>query len=258
MEIPCLTAAPLAALSGVRHAFFTRAGGVSRGIYAALNCGVGSQDAAEAVSENRRRAAAALGCPGEALTTLYQVHSAEAVTLQAPLPAAERPEADALVTDRPGVLLGVLSADCAPVLFADGEAGVVAAAHAGWKGALSGVTDAALAAMERLGARRERVAAAVGPCIAQASYEVGPEFAATFRAAHADNERYFVAGRGDRLQFDLKGYLAGRLSAAGVGSVAVEPADTQADEARFFSYRRSVHRREGDYGRLLSAIVLEG
>jgi purine-nucleoside/S-methyl-5'-thioadenosine phosphorylase / adenosine deaminase len=223
------------------HGFFGRSGGVSEGIFASLNCGPGSGDAREAVLENRRRAADALA-PRATLLTLYQVHNAEAVVVTAPWDAG--PKADAMATNVPGLALGILTADCAPVLFADAEARVIGAAHAGWKGALAGVTDAAIGAMERLGARRARIAAAIGPCIAQASYEVGPEFAPRFGA--------FVAER----HFDLEGYVAKRLADAGIARVARLSADTYAREADFFSYRRATHRGEKDYGRQLSAIVL--
>lgn len=252
-----ITAASLAGIAGLRHGFFTRQGGVSRGAFAALNCGLGSRDKPEAVRENRRLAMAALGQEEAALATLAQVHSARVITVERPFDPDERPEADALVSRRPGVALGVLAADCAPLLFADPEAGVIGAAHAGWKGALAGVVEATLAAMQALGAEIGRIRAAVGPCIAQASYEVGPEFRDRFLADDPENRRFFVPGRGDRLQFDLKGYLAGRLGRAGLAAVSVEPADTCAEEARFFSYRRACLSGERDYGRLLSAIVLE-
>jgi polyphenol oxidase len=225
----------------VAHGFFGRAGGVSEGIFASLNCGPGSGDAREAVNENRRRATQALS-PGAALLTLYQIHSAEAVAVTEAWETG--PKADAMATNVPGLALGILTADCAPVLFADREAGVIGAAHAGWKGALAGVTDAAIAKMEQLGAKRTRIAAAIGPCIAQASYEVGPEFAPRFGA--------FVADR----HFDLEGYVAKRLADAGLVRVSRLAADTYAREADFFSYRRTTHRRETDYGRQLSAIVL--
>lgn len=251
------TAESLSGLPGLRHAFFTRDGGVSQGIYASLNCGLGSGDAMEAVLENRTRAAAALDRSATELVTLFQIHSADVIQVEEPWPAAERPRADGLVTDRPGVVLGILTADCAPILFADAEARVVGAAHAGWKGALSGVAEATLAAMERLGARRRNIAAAVGPAIGQASYEVGPEFAQAFLAADPANARFFHPGQGDRQHFDLKGYVAARLTAAGVARVSLDPADTQAEEARFFSYRRTTKLGGRDYGRLLSAIVLE-
>ena len=251
------TAAPLAELSGIRHGFFTRAGGVSEGRFASLNCGLGSGDALPAVHENRRRAAAALGEPAEHLVTLFQIHSRDVIAVGEPWPVTERPRADALVTDKPGVVLGVLTADCAPVLFADPEARVVGAAHAGWKGALGGVAEATLDAMERLGADRQRVRAAIGPAIGLKSYEVGPEFPAPFLAQDPANATFFLPGAGDRLLFDLKAYVARRLVLAGVGAVAQDEADTLADEGQFFSYRRTTKRGETDYGRLLSAIVLE-
>ncbi len=252
-----LTATALSTAPKVRHGFFTRSGGVSQGAFAALNCGLGNRDRPEAVRENRRRAMAALGRDYDDLSTLAQVHSAEVVTLEAPIAQEARPEADALVTARRGLVLGILTADCAPLLFADPEAGVIGAAHAGWRGALDGVGEATLAAMEALGAERRRIRAAVGPCIAQASYEVGPEFEARFLAADAENAAYFAPGQGDRLLFDLKGYVADRLARAGLAEVSVEPADTCAEELRFFSYRRATKRGERDYGSLLSAIVLE-
>jgi len=251
------TAAPLAELSGIRHGFFTRQGGVSEGRYASLNCGLGSGDSREAVHENRRRAAETLGQPVESLVTLFQIHSREVIEVGEPWPEGERPRADALVTDRPGVVLGVLTADCAPVLFADPDARVVGAAHAGWKGAVGGVVEATLERMERLGARRGRIRAAIGPAIGQRSYEVGPEFPAPFLAQDPANARFFVAGEGDRRLFDLKGYVAHRLALAGVGSVVRDEADTLADGASFFSYRRTTKEGGSDYGRLLSAIVLE-
>lgn len=242
---------------GVAHGFLGRRGGVSVGAVAGLNVGLGSQDDPAAVAENRRRAAAAV-VPGATLTTLYQVHSAEAVIVDSPWPDADRPHADALVTDRPGLLLGILTADCAPVLFADRAAGVVGAAHAGWKGALGGVTDATLAAMERLGATRDRIVAAIGPCIARASYEVDDGFLATFAAADPANERFFADGRPGRHQFDLEAYVAHRLAAAGVTRIAALGLDTYALEDRFFSYRRATHRGEADYGRQISVIGMAG
>jgi YfiH family protein len=195
--------------------------------------------------------------PGAALATLHQVHSAEAVAVTAPFPDAARPHADALVTNRPGLLLGILTADCAPVLFADAWAGVVGAAHAGWKGALGGVTDAAIAAMEKLGADRGRIAAAIGPCIARASYEVDEGFFRRFIEADAENERFFSPGaRADRHQFDLEAYVAWRVAAAGVGRIELLGLDTYADERRFYSFRRTTHRGEPDYGRQISLIGL--
>lgn len=243
------------ALAAVPHGFFGRKGGVSTGLHAGLNVGLGSDDDRAAVIENRRRAAAAV-LPAAALVTLHQIHSAEAVAATAPWPDEARPRADALVTDRPGLLLGVLAADCAPVLLADAQAGVVGAAHAGWKGALGGVTDAVVAAMERLGADRGRIAAAVGPCIARASYEVDEPFLARFAAADPANERFFAAGRPGHHQFDLEAYVAARLAAAGVGRIETLGLDTYRDPERFFSYRRATHRGEPGYGRQIALIGL--
>jgi len=237
----------------VRHAFFTREGGVSEGLYESLNCGPGSKDAPESVVENRRRCAEHLGAPVWRLQTLYQVHSPVCIRLTEPL--TERPQADAMVTDRPGLAIGVLTADCAPILFADVEAGVIGAAHAGWKGALGGVAESTLAEMEALGAQRARIRAAVGPAIAQASYEVGPEFRDTFIGEMEAWDRFFEAGQGDRALFDLTGYVRHRLRRAGIADPDILPVDTYAD-ARFFSYRRATHRKEPDYGRQLSAIML--
>lgn len=252
-----LTADTLDHQPGVRHGFFSRQGGVSQGLFASLNCGLGSGDTADAVRENRARALRQLDLPLETLLTCYQVHSATAVTVADPWGDEARPRADALVTDRRGVALGVVTADCAPVLLADAQAGVVGAAHAGWKGALAGVVESTVAAMEALGAKRHHIAAAVGPCIGWDSYEVGPEFPQGFLAQAPGNARFFKPGRGDRQLFDLKAFVAWRLAEAGVGTLAVDPGDTWADEQRFFSYRRATQRREGDYGRLLSAIALE-
>nr|WP_269141520.1 peptidoglycan editing factor PgeF [Sphingomonas sp. IC-56] len=232
-----------------------RRGGVSDGVHAGLNVGVGSQDDPAVVEENRRRARDAV-LPGGQLVTLYQVHSADAVTVLEPFEERLRPRADALVTNRPGLALGILTADCAPVLFADREAGVVGAAHAGWKGAIGGVTDSTLAAMEALGARRERVVAAVGPCIARASYEVDEGFFRRFAEADPENERFFADGRPEHFQFDLEAYVAHRLAAAGVRTVEMLGLDTYGDADRFFSYRRATHRGEPDYGRQISIIGL--
>lgn len=245
------------ALDGIAHGFLGRRGGVSQGVVAGLNVGLGSDDDPDAVAENRRRAVAAVR-PGARLTTLYQVHSADTITLMGPLPDhAGRPHADALVTATPGLLLGVLTADCAPVLLADREAGVIGAAHAGWKGALAGVTDTAVMAMEALGARRERIAAAIGPCIARASYEVDDGFLRRVTEADPANERFFAdAGRAGHHRFDLEAYVAHRLAAAGVRTVEVLGLDTYADEARFFSFRRATHRGEADYGRQIALIGL--
>jgi YfiH family protein len=239
---------------GVPHGFLGRRGGVSQGAVAGLNVGLGSRDDPAAVAANRRLAAAAVA-PDARLVTLYQVHSAEAVTVTGAYEDDARPHADALVTDRPGLLLGILTADCAPVLFADREAGVVGAAHAGWKGALGGVTDATVAAMERLGARRERIVAAIGPCIARASYEVDGGFLRTFAAADAANERFFADARDGHHQFDLEAYVAHRLAVAGLTRIEALGLDTYADEARFFSFRRATHRGEADYGRQISVIA---
>ena len=243
----------LAGVQDVAHAFLERAGGVSTGLYAGLNCGFGSGDDRGAVSENRRRALRAVGA--DRLAVLHQVHSAEAVTLTEP-PKGLR--ADGMATDRPGLALGILTADCAPVLFADERAGVVGAAHAGWRGALAGVAEAVLERMEELGARTGRTVAAVGPCIAQASYEVGPEFRNAFETARAGNGRWFVpAARPGHFRFDLAGYIAARLKRAGLAAVSVAGADTCAEEDRFFSYRRACLRGEADYGRQLSLVVLQ-
>jgi len=257
---PRLEAAALAGLAGIRHGFFTRAGGVSEGVYASLNAGIGSGDAAANVAANRARMAEALGVAPEYLLTCYQIHSAVTVTAHAPweecLPGA-RPRADAIVSKTPGIALGVSTADCAPVLLADPAAGVIGAAHAGWRGALAGVTDAAICAMERLGAARRQIVTAIGPMIRQCSYETGLDLKSCFIAADATNERFFApAGRPGHFMFDLAGYLAARLAAAGVASVEDLGACTYGDPERFFSYRRMTHRGEADYGRHVSAIVI--
>jgi len=244
------------ALDGVPHGFLGREGGVSTGILAGLNVGLGSNDDREAIAENRRRAVAAV-LPGAALVTVHQVHSAGAVIVSEPFADAARPHADALVTDRPGLLLGILTADCVPVLLADVAGGVVGAAHAGWKGALHGVTDATIEAMEKLGARRERISAATGPCIARASYEVDDAFVRRFEEADPANERFFLfAGKAGHQQFDIEAYVAARLAAAGVGRVETLGLDTYAHADRFFSYRRATHRGEPDYGREISLVGL--
>jgi len=242
-------------LEGVAHGFLGRRGGLSTGIHAGLNVGLGSDDDAEAVQANRRLAAEAV-LPGGTLVTLYQIHSADAVTVRAPLDG--RPEGDALVTDRPGLALGILTADCAPVLLADRTAGVVGAAHAGWKGAIGGVTDAAITAMEALGARRDRIAAAIGPCIARASYEVDESFIRRFGEHDPANERFFAPGRPGHYQFDLEAYVAHRLAAAGLTRIELLGLDTYADADRFFSFRRATHRGEPGYGRQVSIIGLPG
>jgi YfiH family protein len=242
-------------LAGVPHGFLGRRGGVSTGELEGLNVGTGSGDDRAAIAENRARAIAA-GVPGAELATVHQVHSAIAVTVEQPWAHDERPRADALVTDRPNLLLGVLTADCAPVLLADAEAGVVGAAHAGWRGALAGVTDSAIAAMEQLGARRERIAAAVGPCIGQPSYQVNETFRGRFLGLDPANERFFATGPEDRPHFDLEAYVVARLDAAGIASVEALGLDTYADADRWFSYRRSTHRGEADYGRQISMIAV--
>ncbi len=242
-----------AALEGVPHGFLTRRGGVSHNLYASLNVGLGSGDDQDLVAENREIAVEAVE-RGAKLVTLHQVHSGEALIATAPWKDAERPHADGLATATPGLLLGILTADCAPVLFADKAAGVVGAAHAGWKGALGGVTDAVIARMEELGADRARIAAAIGPCIARASYEVDDAFARGFHESDPANERFFSAGRDGHHQFDLEAYLLARLAAAGVTRVEALGLDTYADEDRFFSYRRATHRGEADYGRQISLI----
>jgi len=255
MSVPVLTSDLLSAAPGVRHGFFTREGGVSEGIYAGLNVGVGSGDDPARVTENRRLAAEALGGGPEALITCYQIHSATAVIAESPFPT--RPQADAVATRQLGLICGALAADCAPVLMADPQARVVAAAHAGWRGALNGVVEAALSAMLELGAAPERVVAAVGPCIGPDSYEVGLEFLQTFVDADAGNVRFFKPGVSDAKRlFDLPGYVLSRLAVAGVGRAEWIGRDTLADETLFYSNRRAVHRGQKDYGRLLSAITL--
>ncbi|MBV7409177.1 peptidoglycan editing factor PgeF [Maritimibacter sp. DP1N21-5] len=243
------------ALKGTRHGFFTRKGGASSGIYSGLNCGGGSGDQNDAVTLNRARVAAAMEVEPEGLVGVWQVHSPDVVIVDGPL-NGEKPRADALVTNVHGVALSVLTADCEPVLFADSEAGVIGAAHAGWKGALDGVLEATVDAMVALGARRERIAAVIGPTISQMNYEVGPEFLERFLDEDPDYGRFFVGGQGDRVQFDLPGFGLHRLREAGVGHAEWVRHCTYEDPARYYSYRRSVHRKEPDYGRLISAIRL--
>ena len=252
-----LTIASLNELPGIRHAFFTREGGVSGGLYSSLNCGYGSGDSQANVTRNRARATEHLELGAERLVTVYQVHSPDVAAVTEPWRPEDAPRADAMVSDRAAVALGILTADCAPVLFAEPEAGVVGAAHAGWKGALGGVLDATLDAMERLGAARARIHAGIGPTIGQRSYEVGPEFPAPFLAQAGDNRDFFCPSRREgHFMFDLKGYVARRLARLGLASVHCLPCDTCAEEARFFSYRRSCLRGEADYGRGLSVIAL--
>jgi len=253
-----LTVPALAALPGVRHGFFTRRGGVSEGPYAALNCSLSSKDDRDRVRENRRRAMAALGLPAAALHGLTQVHGTAVATLDEGWAEGAGPAADAMVTRRPGMVLGIVTGDCAPVLLADAAAGVVGAAHAGWRGAVAGVIEATVAAMERLGAERARIAAAIGPCIGQASYEVGPDLRDAVLARDPADARYFAPGRReDRWQFDLPGYCAARLAALGLGAVAAAGACTLAEEERFFSHRRRTLAGGRDpIGHQLSAIAL--
>lgn len=242
---------------GIRHGFFTRAGGVSKGLYQSLNVGAGSRDDPSKVSENRSRVARWMGVADTHLSSLYQIHSADVLVLREAL-SGDRPKADAMVTDRPGIALGVLAADCGPLLFADAEAGVIGAAHAGWKGALNGVAENTLAAMEKLGGRRERIFAVLGPSISQKNYEVGPEFVERFFDAAAENYRYFEpSGKEGHFLFDLNHYTLDRLVAAGVTADMVGRC-TYAEGDLFFSYRRATHRGETDYGRQISAIVIEG
>jgi YfiH family protein len=251
-----ITSPLLSALPGVRHGFFTRVGGVSEGVYAGLNTGPGSGDDEASVQQNRALAAAWLGVAPERLLSAYQIHSANALTVEGPWPGGRR-QGDALVTDAPGLALSALAADCAPVLIADVGARVVGAAHAGWKGALGGVVASAVEAMTALGARPERMVAAVGPCIGPASYEVGLEFLERFAAADPAFDRFFGAGAGaDKRQFDLPGFVLDRLAATGVARAEWVGCDTYADAERFYSNRRALHRGEHDYGRLLSAILL--
>ena len=242
-------------LGEMPHGFLGRRGGVSTGELEGLNVGYGSNDDRAAIDENRRRAIEAL-LAGAEFTTVHQVHSAEVVYAEGPWPQDERPRADAMVTDRRTLLLGILTADCAPVLFADSQAGVIGAAHAGWRGALAGVTDSTIAAMEKLGARRNKIQAAVGPCIAQPSYEVDAGFRLRFMEADPANHRFFVDGAAGKPHFDLEAYVVHRLIAAGVGGVEGLNLDTYGDADRFYSYRRATHCGEADYGRQLSAIAL--
>ena len=242
---------------GIRHGFFTRDGGISGGIFASLNCGFGSGDDESKVAENRRRVAQALGQSPDRLVTSYQFHSAEAVAVERPWRRDDRPRADAMATRTPGIALGILTADCAPVLFADPDARVIGAAHAGWRGALTGVIEATVAAMEELGANRRQIRAAIGPMIRHANYEVGPDLIARFAAEDRASNRFFSpAARDGHALFDLSGYVAARLERAGVGQIEDLGLCTYADPDRFFSYRRATHRAEPDYGRHINAIAL--
>ena len=256
--VSVITSGALGADAGIRHAFFTRRGGVSEGMFGSLNCGFGSGDVPENVAANREIAMASLGLPADRLVTLRQVHSATVVTVEQPWRREDSPSADGLVTVVPGIALAVLTADCAPVLFYDPVARVIGAAHGGWRGALGGVVDATIARMAELGAGRRRIRAAIGPCIAQPSYEVGPEFPQRFIAEDPGNVGFFAPARAaGRFLFDLGGYIAHRLVRVGIIRVETVPHDTVVDEQRFFSYRRACLRGERFYGRGLSAIVLE-
>ena len=240
-------------LDGVAHGFFTRKGGASSGVYAGLNCGFGSSDQHEIVAINRGRVARAVGVADDQMVGVHQVHSADVITVTQA--TSDKPKADAMVTNVPGVALSVLTADCQPVLFADKNARVVGAAHAGWKGALDGVLEATLTAMEALGADRRNITAVIGPSISQAAYEVGPEFMDTFLGEDPLYARFFAQGAGDKMQFDLPAFGLMRLRGAGVGEATWTRHCTYADEARFYSYRRTCHRKEADYGRLIAAIT---
>ena len=247
------------ALTGIRHGFFTRAGGVSSGLYASLNGGVGSRDDAGKVLENRARMAAALGVEPRRLLTAYQTHSPNVVVAEAPWTTENRPRADAIVTRMRALAIGVTTADCGPVLFAEPRAGVIGAAHAGWRGALTGVIEATIAAMERLGAAQRQIRAAIGPMIRQGNYEVGPDLVERFRADDPASSRFFGPARRDgHAMFDLAGYIAARLKRAGITEVEDVGLCTYADPEQFFSYRRSTHRAEADYGRHVNAIALTG
>lgn len=254
-----LQAPSLSRFDRLRHGFFTRSGGVSQGVYASLNGGTGSNDAPEQVAENRARMAAALGVAPERLLTAYQVHSPDVVVAEQPWSRDNRPRADAIVTRTPRLAVGVSTADCGPLLFADSQAGVVGAAHAGWRGALGGVIEATVAAMEELGARRAHIVAALGPTIGQPNYEVGPEFVERFLAADPSNARFFApAARAGHAMFDLAGYIAQRVERAGIGNFEDLALCTYAEPERFFSYRRTTRLGEPDYGRHVNAIALAG
>ena len=242
------------ALAPIKHGFFTRRGGASSGVFAGLNCGQGSSDQREIVTINRSRVADAMGVDLDHLAGVHQVHSAKAISVDGP--QDEKPKADALVTNTPGLALSVLAADCQPVLFADASAGVIGAAHAGWRGALDGVLDSTIEAMEGLGAKRDQITAVIGPCISQRAYEVGPEFFEDFTAQDPTFDRFFVQGKGDRMLFDLPGFGLSRLRAAGVGHAEWTRHCTYSDAERFYSYRRTTHAKEADYGRLISVITL--
>jgi YfiH family protein len=254
MSVEVLRAGPL---EGVPHGFLGRRGGVSTGIHAGLNVGLGSEDEREAVLRNRDLARDAV-LPGSTLVTVHQIHSADVIRVNAVIPLDERPKADAMVTDRPGLLLGVLAADCVPILFADTARGVVGAAHSGWKGALGGVGEATINAMTSLGAERGAIACAIGPCIGRASYEVSYGFERPFLERDPEDARFFSDGRPGHFQFDIAGYVAARLAAAGVGTITMLDEDTYSQPDRFYSYRRACHQGEPGYGRQVSLIGLPG
>ena len=254
-----LTTETLNDVTGIRHGFFTRKGGCSQGIYRGLNCGYGSDDETDAVRQNRTRAVEKLGMEGVVLNTVHQIHSPNVVEVKEPWEADQAPKADGMVSRHEGIALGILTADCAPVLFADANARVIGAAHAGWRGAKEGVLGATVGAMVELGADVNQIQAAVGPCIQQQSYEVGPEFQSGFVDEDRGAAEFFVAStRAEHFMFDLAGYIEHRLRAFGLEQVDVVDVDTYTDEERFFSYRRATHRGEPDYGRGLSAILLTG
>lgn len=255
-QIPKLTS-PKLLKAGIRHGFFGRRGGVSSAIYESLNVGMGSDDRSDRVSENRARAIGALGVDKLRLVTCYQIHSAKALVVDTPWPTGDAPRADGLVTRERGLALAILTADCTPVLIADPVAGVIGAAHAGWQGAWSGIIGSTIEAMKGLGAEPERMIAAVGPTITQKSYEVGPEFHQKFIEKNPAFERFFLTGQGDRLLFDLVGFVVSRLEDSSLGNICLNAPDTYMCEADYFSYRRATHRGEGDYGRQISAIVLD-
>lgn len=255
-QLSPLVAKNLSALAGIRHGFYTRQGGTSAGIYASLNCGLGSNDQQTSVLENRARVCAQLGGTSGSVVTLYQVHGATALTVTAPITGQPLPKADAVVSNTPGLVIGVLTADCTPVLFADRHARVVAAAHAGWRGAVGGILDAAIAEMERLGARRDRILAAIGPTIGPNAYEVGPNFEADVLSRDPASASFFSRNGAQKPHFDLPGYVYARLAKSGIQGVELNAPCTYTNESIFFSYRRSQHRNEPDYGRQISAIVV--
>ncbi len=254
-----IRAEALAGQPGLQHGFFTRRGGVSEGLFASLNCGFGSDDDSSRVAVNRGRVAGAVGVDADALVTVYQVHGSRVALVNIPWRWDEAPETDGMVTAEPGIALGILTADCAPVLFADSEAGVIGAAHAGWRGAKAGILEETVSAMIHLGARADSISAAVGPCIGQNSYEVGPEFPGPFLEEDSGAFAFFRPGtRRGRFMFDLAGLVRRRLERLGLAGVEAVGGDTCAEEDKFFSYRRATHRRETDYGRNLSVIALAG